>query len=175
MHANSTTDTPKPSATPTLTATQAVEARVPKGNINLRSGPGTYYDRIGVTKQDEQILVLSRTEDGAWLRIINSEDLGCWIAAEFVVLPGKVEDLPVETDIPPAPTGVPGTVPPGYTGINYTLDGKSYTLKCGAPLPPGAVCTCNCITVPGACECDGHSGGGGCDSVGPSGHYWYPS
>lgn len=171
------TNTPKASETLTVTATQAISAKVKKGNINLRSGPGTYYDRIGTTKQDESIFVLSRTEDSVWLRILSSTNLDCWISAEFVSLPVKVDAVPVEANIPPVPTGVPGTVPPGFTGMNYTLDGKTYTNKCGAPLPAGAVCTCNCVTVPGACGCDGDTGGGGgsCPTKGPGGHYWYPA
>jgi hypothetical protein len=172
------THTPKPSDTPEATPTQAVSARTKGSNVNLRSGPGTYYDRVGVTKQEERIQVISRTEDGAWLRIITSTDMDCWISAEFVSLPVKIEDIPVESDIPPAPTGIPGTVPPGYSGINYTVDGQTYTMKCGAPLPAGAVCTCNCVTVPspGSCSCDGDTGGGGggCDGQGPY-HYWHPT
>jgi hypothetical protein len=172
------TKTPKPTNTPQVTPTQAVSARVKGSNVNLRSGPATYYDKVGVTKQDELIQVIGRTEDKAWLKIINSTDLVCWISSEFVSLPVKLDDIPVEGNIPPAPTGMPGTVPAGYTGINYTLDGKNYTTKCGVPLPPAAVCTCNCVTVPGAggCSCDGDSGGGGggCDGKGPY-HYWHPT
>ena len=57
-------------------------------------------------------------------------------------------------------------------GVTYRLEGESgelleYTLPCGSPIPPGAVCVCNCVGggyVP-PCSCVGHSGGGG--------HYWY--
>jgi hypothetical protein len=115
--------------------------------------------------------------DNKWVRILNSENLDCWISTDFVSLPVKVEDLPLEASIPPAPTGIPGTVPAGFTGMNYTLDGKTYTNRCGVPLPPNAVCTCNCVTAPGACSCDGDTGGGGgggCDGQGPT-HYWHPT
>ncbi len=45
-------------------------------------------------------------------------------------------------------------------GIRYTLGGVTYTLPCGAAIPAGAVCTCNC--VPGsACSCVSYSSGGG--------------
>ena len=54
------------------------------------------------------------------------------------------------------------------TGETYT-----YTLPCGAALPEGAVCTCNCVSGRGGCECVGHSssgrGGGG------GSHYWHPN
>ena len=54
------------------------------------------------------------------------------------------------------------------TGETYT-----YTLPCGAALPEGTVCTCNCVTGRGGCACVGHSdsgrGGGG------GSHYWHPN
>jgi len=58
--------------------------------------------------------------------------------------------------------------PPEARGITYQLTDASgqvveYTLPCGAPIPQGAVCTCNCVAggyVP--------SGSGGS-------HYWYPN
>lgn len=37
------------------------------------------------------------------------------------------------------------------SGSVYIRKGVTYTVACGAPLPAGAVCTCNC--VPGACPC----------------------
>jgi hypothetical protein len=59
-------------------------------------------------------------------------------------------------------------------GVTYEVETASgetveYTMPCGAPIPAGAVCVCNCVagsyTPP--CSCDGHTSGGG-------GHYWYP-
>ena len=65
-------------------------------------------------------------------------------------------------------------------GIEYMetdiVTGETYTttLPCGAALPSGAVCTCNCVVGRGGCACDGHSksnrsGGGG------GSHYWHPN
>jgi WD40 repeat protein len=49
---------------------------------------------------------------------------------------------------------------PAASGIQYTGKGASYTVPCGCPLPPGAVCTCNC--APGNCPCVSDTG---CDCV----------
>ena len=49
---------------------------------------------------------------------------------------------------PKKPPGRLGKVQPGHRGAEYTLDRKSYVLRCGDPIPPGAVCTCNCVSVP---------------------------
>ena len=68
----------------------------------------------------------------------------------------------------------------GVEGVSYEVELPSgqtveYTLPCGAPIPAGAVCVCNCVagsyTPP--CSCVGHT----CSCVGyvaPGGHYWYP-
>jgi hypothetical protein len=57
------------------------------------------------------------------------------------------------------PTGAPVAVcfmdvlasQPTASGAQYTRKGVNYTVACGAPIPAGAPCTCNC--VPGACPC----------------------
>ncbi len=54
----------------------------------------------------------------------------------------------------------------GVTGETYTC-----TLPCGAAIPEGAVCTCNCVTGRGGCACVGHSNSGGSGG----GHYWHPN
>jgi WD40 repeat protein len=59
----------------------------------------------------------------------------------------------------------PASSNPSVSGSTYTMNGVSYAVPCGTPLPAGAVCTCNC--VPG-CSCVSYSSGGG-------GHYWYPN
>lgn len=69
-------------------------------------------------------------------------------------------------------------IAPGTTGITVKVEGKTFTLPCGSPLPPGATCTCNCVT---ACSCVGHCS---CDNVCTCdtvctcqghGHYWHPN
>ena len=58
-----------------------------------------------------------------------------------------------------------------YTGTDAAT-GESYTavLPCGAALPPGAVCTCNCVAGRGGCSCDSYT-----PSHGGGGHYWHPN
>jgi WD40 repeat protein len=69
-----------------------------------------------------------------------------------------------------------------YRARNELGETVTYTLPCGAPIPAGSVCVCNC--VPGsACSCVGHSS---CSCVGHTGrggstcscvpvHYWHPN
>ena len=69
---------------------------------------------------------------------------------------------------------------PAASGIQYTRKGVSYTVPCICPIPPGAVCACNC--VPGNCPCVADTGCGcvsdtscgcvsdsGCDCVSDTG------
>jgi len=68
-------------------------------------------------------------------------------------------------------------IKPGNEGIRIEAIGadgvkRTWTLPCGSPIPPGAVCVCNCITVPAPCACVGYRPGG-CVCV-PV-HYWYPN
>lgn len=90
-------------------------------------------------------------------------------------------DEPEPTDSPTpsqTPPGTPGTTEPGMEGTEYTVEGETYTAPCGTPIPAGAVCTCNCVSVPvGGCSCVGHTdcscvGNTGCSAVS---HYWYPN
>jgi LysM repeat protein len=65
-------------------------------------------------------------------------------------------------------------IPAGEEGVKIEIaepDGttRTWTLPCGSPIPPGAVCVCNCVSVPASCACVGHCS---CDAV--STHYWYP-
>jgi len=83
----------------------------------------------------------------------------------------------------PVPTGLPGDVPAGENGIEYTSeDGQVFHLPCGAPIPEGAICVCNCVEVP-SCSCVGYTycecdtvctceSVCSCESVY---HYWYPN
>ncbi len=57
------------------------------------------------------------------------------------------------------------------TGESYT-----YTMPCGAAIPNGAVCTCNCVKGRGGCACDGHSKSNKNSGSSRGGsHYWHPN
>ena len=53
-------------------------------------------------------------------------------------------------------------------GIRYSVGSTTYTLPCGSPIPPGSVCTCNCITM-GPPKTYYYSGGSYYLT------YWYPN
>jgi WD40 repeat protein len=66
-----------------------------------------------------------------------------------------------------------------YQGTNDYGETVTYTLPCGAPIPDGAVCVCNCVAGSNcscvgyvACSCDTDCGCVG--NVVEGSHYWYP-
>jgi len=181
------TDTPVP-ATPTSTYTPTpagIPSTVKGNNVNFRSGPGTGYNPITRLPYGASITLVSRLADSSWVGValVDPRKGGMvqgWIKTSLVDTAGKdIQSLPVVTDIPPTPTPLPGkfgNTGPGQTGIDYSYTDEygnvyNYTLPCGSAIPPGAVCTCNCVTVPRTCSCVDHVSGCSCDVV----HYWYPN
>ena len=74
--------------------------------------------------------------------------------------------------------GSQAPIPAGQEGSSIEIGGTIWTLPCGSPIPPNAVCTCNCVSVPALeptfCSCDTVCT---CDRVctcDGAGHYWYP-
>ncbi|MCA9906094.1 MAG: hypothetical protein KC547_19695, partial [Anaerolineae bacterium] len=65
-------------------------------NVNLRSGPGTNFDEVGVLRFDAVYPADGRNDDGTWLRITRNEQ-PAWISADLVasVDTGNIMDLPV--------------------------------------------------------------------------------
>jgi hypothetical protein len=151
------------------------------------------------------VTAVARLADSSWLKVLVSLDdlpvlqdkpiaqnnperiVPGWIRTDLLnILSGNIEDLPVEAE-PGTPTPLPNQKPTGEKGITYKytdLYGNTYTftLPCGAPIPAGAICTCNCVVLcscdgyvaPTLCSCDSHHGGGTictCNLV----TYWYPN
>jgi hypothetical protein len=184
------TNTPTPSKTPTRTSTATpMPDAIVKSSANVRFGPSVNTRVVGSLKANDHVTVLGRNDDGSWLRIMQEGGVNGWIKATLVNLEyGSINDFGVVTPLP-SPTPLPGrqgNAAPGENGINYTYKDEygtvyHYTLPCGAPIPPGATCECDCVSVP-ACSCQGYCSCdtvcncvGNCSCDGQGGHYWYPN
>ncbi len=172
-HTNTPSQTPKSTSTPSITPTPKPIAIVRPNSVNLRYGPGTVYGVAEYGYQGDEYNVIGRTSDNQWLEVKTAEGKIVWISLTVVEINFIIENIPVQYNIPPTPSPAPptavpgksGKTQPGSTGVDYKLNGKTYTLPCGSPIPAGAVCTCDCVTVPAApsvCSCDAI-------------HYWYPN
>lgn len=92
---------------PTVTSTDAGVVVTVKNDpanpqINLRSGPGTEYDRVGTMVIGQKAVAKGRTEGGNWLLIEYAGGPGgfAWVYASYVDYLGS---LPIVI-IPPTPT-----------------------------------------------------------------------
>jgi hypothetical protein len=93
-------------AVPTVTGTAVgpyiVVVADPEEQINVRSGPGTDYPKIGVLLNRQQAPALGRLPGGTWIQIVYpgvEEGVG-WVYAPLTQVFGE---LPI-TEAPPTPT-----------------------------------------------------------------------
>jgi uncharacterized protein YraI len=114
------TDTPPPTATPTEsppTATpaepaSAPEARVTTASLNVRSGPGTAYSRLGQVTNGHTSDVLGRNDDNSWILINYSGGKG-WVSATYAQIEGDIDSVEVvEVAPPPRQSAPPPANPP---------------------------------------------------------------
>lgn len=112
------TPTAEPAA-PTLTATPGyiVPAEVVSENLNLRSGPGTFYQTIGRYPQGSIVYTLEMTPNGDWIKVsapVTGGQREGWMAAAFLDLTGLEAALPVTSW--PAEQTLSGTVTDQFGG-----------------------------------------------------------
>lgn len=128
--------TPFPSATPSV-VTATVNARV----LNVRSGPGTEYERVTQLQQGRQVTVAGRNDDFSWFFIQFDGRIG-WVTADLVDVfdpGGLVATLPL---VQPPATPTPGpTQPPPDADLIIT----NVTLTPAQP-QPGIAVTAN-VTI----------------------------
>lgn len=166
--------------------------RASRSNLNVRCGPGTTYKKQGYFPKDKDVPVIGQakaTDGSEWWQVQLPEFTEAWVSKQFVTASGSCSAIPTTksqscSGRPAAPTAAPNpgqtgnTLNPGETGINYEINGRTFTLPCGSAIPDGAVCVCNCVTVPVQCDCDAHTFCDcdtvcTCDTV--QSHYWYPN
>ena len=145
------TDTPSPTPEPTQvppTMTPAV-AKVVVGPdaINVRSGPGTEYTRLGTLDADTEALVTGQY--GGWWQI-EYQGQPAWVYGEIVTASNteavaQVQPPPTPSPAPAAPTAVPTDAPAtsgpppaadtrGLVVNDYWVEGAPGPYAAGAPI-----------------------------------------
>ena len=97
------TPPPPPSEVAQLTAT---------ANVNIRKGPGTNYDILGVLLLGQQAEITGRNADGTWWQIkfpAGSGGVG-WVSAAYVSAE-NIGNVPIVAAPPPPPTPPPTPTP----------------------------------------------------------------
>ena len=79
----------------------------PEEQINVRSGPGVNYPKVGVLINRQEVPALAKTEGGTWIKIVypGVPEGVAWVYAPYVRVTGE---LPI---IPKPPTPTPETTP----------------------------------------------------------------
>ncbi|NLE75594.1 MAG: SH3 domain-containing protein [Chloroflexi bacterium] len=130
-----------PTATPTPEPNPLVEVSV--DTLNVRSGPGANFDRLGQVKRGDRLEVVARSTAGEWYQVCCVAEREGWVASEYVrLVDGTTAEIPVSTaaaptparpqatNPPPTATPVPATATPAYAFVvkevtGYT-DSKPY-------------------------------------------------
>lgn len=78
--------------------------------LNLRSGPGTVYDRVGLVAGGAVVPIIGRIGDNSWWQIRYGITVG-WISGQYTSIYGICSSIPVIT-VPPTPTPTGSTSTP---------------------------------------------------------------
>ena len=68
-----------PTAEPPTPTPQVAQVEVTAATVNLRSGPGTNYNRVGQASRGQTFEVLARDENGEWLQIQRPNGNNAWV------------------------------------------------------------------------------------------------
>ncbi|MCX6047474.1 MAG: SH3 domain-containing protein [Chloroflexi bacterium] len=94
----SPTNQPPSAATPTATSVP-IQAIIQTDALNIRSGPGTTYTKIGSAKLNDQLNVIGQVNACVWLKVQTPSNDQGWIAgsAQFVTLSAACDLIPTAT------------------------------------------------------------------------------
>ncbi len=123
-----------PTVTGTPTGPIAIVYSEPEEQINVRSGPGTHYPKVGVLLNRQQVPALGTTPGGSWVQILYPGVEGgvAWVYAPLVRVTGV---LPI-VEPPPTPTPrVTPTIDPTLAS-QFIVDLPPTRLPTYTPPPP---------------------------------------
>ncbi|MBN1583601.1 MAG: SH3 domain-containing protein [Anaerolineae bacterium] len=130
------TSTPEPDPTPTPEPTKVETnqtATVTSNVLNLRSGPGTNFARLGQVRQGDALSILGKNDAGTWIKIVTPDGTEAWISLDYVTLSVAIAQI-AQTEAPTVPTPAPqptkaasntttssggSAPPPSNTGFGY--------------------------------------------------------
>ena len=121
-----------PTATPgsaaAATPTPAAAPQVQAGSIiNVRSGPGTDYGAVAALDSGEAAAIVAKNATGDWWQISLSNGAVGWVFGELVNTSGELGSVPVESNIPTAPTAAPAVEPQPTTATEADAPTESPT------------------------------------------------
>ncbi len=74
--------------------------------LNVRSGPGTNFNRVGAVARGDALIVTGQVNNCGWLQIVTSDELEGWVSgsSQYVTLDARCADIPA-VEAPSAPAG----------------------------------------------------------------------
>jgi len=120
------TPTPVPTATPTILLAS------PKNQpVNCRYGPGISYAVVGGLQTSRQAEVIGKNIDETWWYVLNPSDpsTNCWLAADFVIVSGNVDSLPVVNPPEIGVTDIEVQVDPVLMNVGCTAFPQTVNVK----------------------------------------------
>ena len=113
-----TPEPPTPTPAPPTPAPAPPQVRVTADTVNLRSGPGTNYPRVGQAQKGQIFDIEAKNQDGSWFQI-SANGKTAWVIndARWTSALGDMGAVTVAENIPaPPPTPTPRpTKPPAPT------------------------------------------------------------
>ncbi len=128
-----------PTVTGTPTGPIAIVYADPEEQINVRSGPGTDYPKVGVLLNRQSVPALGATPGGSWVQILypGVDEGVAWVYAPLVRVDGV---LPI-VEPPPTPTPlVTPTIDPTLAS-QFIVDIPATRLPTFTPPPPLVIAT----------------------------------
>jgi hypothetical protein len=98
------TPTLEPTAEPPTPTPEAATFKVTSATVNVRSGPGTSYSRVGQLKAGQSYEIVGKNDTGDWWQFSYNGD-AAWVAAQMVQANGT-DAVEVAANIPALPTAV---------------------------------------------------------------------
>jgi RNA polymerase subunit RPABC4/transcription elongation factor Spt4/preprotein translocase subunit SecG len=95
------TETPLHTSTPVISPTPGIMAIVQKAAVNVRLSPSTDSPVIDGLVQNDEVTVLGRSSDSAWLRVQTPKGNSGWVFAQLLSVDVPLSNLRIVT---PAPT-----------------------------------------------------------------------
>ncbi len=129
-----------PTATPSFTPIPKLTGQATSG-VNLRSGPGVNYAKVGGLASGDSVEVVGCTSDHEWYQVRAPSGTLAWVAATYISLTSQSGAVPTVQpgQIPPTPTPAPATNTPVPTNTAVAADTPTTTsvpVATSTPVPP---------------------------------------
>lgn len=140
---------PLPTVTSTPTGPMAIVIPQPETQINLRSGPNTKYDKVGVLLVGQKVPAKGRSPGGEWILVEYPGVPGgvAWVWSAYIKIDPPV-DLPI-VEPPPTPTPLYTTTVDPTLAAKFLVTLAPTRLPTYTPPPPLSIPTFTAVSGSG--------------------------